>query len=334
MRRDASSTATKDSGTAKDGGSASKDGGGKASKDGGSTKDGGGSSAPPDADDAAVVDDGSAPAADGGPTEPVDIPSPMAAPMVWGFGLGVSDVPAASTFYTGVMKMTVEKDGTKRDDYTETTLYASEAKRGARVVLMSFDDMRNTRKITAKLVFQSADASAVNSAAAAAKYPDYVSRVDFLGVVQFDGPDTYIHEVGGSFDSGGSGISVPYPVALGFAVKDLAASRKFYVALGMTESSVGSFPVTDVNGMATIDEYSVKFEEGTGIVLQSWSPERNTKDNPLKVVMFVPSAKTMADKVVAAGGSIVKEAERIPAYDNRLVVLAKDLDGYILEIVE
>jgi len=61
---------------------------------------------------------------------------------------------------------------------------------------------------------------------------------------------------------------------------------------------------------------------------------RNAKDNPIKVVMFVPDAKAMADKVVAAGGSIAKPAERSPAYDNRLVVVAKDLDGYLLDIVE
>ena len=44
--------------------------------------------------------------------------------------------------------------------------------------------------------------------------------------------------------------------------------------------------------------------------------------------------KAMADKVVAGGGTIVKQAERTPAYDNRLVIVAKDLDGYVLEIVE
>jgi hypothetical protein len=30
----------------------------------------------------------------------------------------------------------------------------------------------------------------------------------------------------------------------------------------------------------------------------------------------------------------VKQAERSAAYDNRLLVVARDLDGYVLEIVE
>jgi hypothetical protein len=210
-------------------------------------------------------------------------------------------------------------------------LYGTQAMRGARHVLMKFDDMRNTRKITAKLVWQSQNASAVNRAAS--MYPDYVSRLN-LGIVQFDGPETYVHEVGGSFDSGGSGISVRYPIALGFAVSVLAASRQFYVSLGMEESRIGTFSVTDANGTGSISEYSVKFAEGAGVVLQQWTPMRNTKDNPVKVIIFVPDAKTTTDKLVAAGGMIVKQAERSQVYDNRLLVVAKDRDGYLLDIVQ
>jgi catechol 2,3-dioxygenase-like lactoylglutathione lyase family enzyme len=255
----------------------------------------------------------------------------MAAPLIWGFAVGITDLPAATKFYTDVMKLAVAKNAIKRDDRTDTTLYSTEAMRGARLVLMKFDDLRNTRKITAKLVWQAQSAATVNRAAA--MYPDYVSRLNF-GIVQFDGPETYIQEVGGSFDTEGGSISVPYPIALGFAVSDQPASRKFYTALGMTESSLGTFSVTDATGTGSITEYTVKFEAGSGVVLQQWSPMRNAKDNPVGMVMFVPDAKAMGDKVVAAGGTIVKPAERTPAYDNRLLVVAKDLDGYMLEIVE
>jgi len=325
-----------------------RDGGKQTSSDGGTPKPGNAPSAQKDsgtakpgadagatgAADAALADAGSAPAQDGGSVPgpgPEEIPAPMAAPMVWGFGIGITDVPGAVKFYTEVMKMTVEKEGIKRAETTETILYGAQAKRGAHLLLMNFDDQRNTRKITAKLVFQASNTRAVNTAAA--KYPDYVSRLNF-GIVQFDGPETYVHEVGGSFDSSASAGSDPYPIAMGFAVSDMAASRKFYTALGMEDSSLGTFSVTDVNGSASITEYTVKFKEGTGVVLQQWSTTRNAKNNPIKVVMFVPDAKAIADKVVAAGGSIAKEAERIPAYDNRLVIVAKDLDGYTLDLVQ
>jgi predicted enzyme related to lactoylglutathione lyase len=262
---------------------------------------------------------------------PLAIPTPVAAAQVWGFGIGITDVPAALRFYTEVMKMTVEKESVKRDDRTETILYATDAKRGARLVLMKFDDMRNTRKITTKLVWQAQNASAVNRAAS--QHPDYKSRLNF-GIVQFDGPETYIQEVGGIFDTAGSGVRVPYPIAMGFSVSNLAASRRFYKALGTSESSLGSFSVTDATGSGRITEYSERFSAGAGLVLQSWSVTRNSKDNPVKVVIFVPDAKAMADKIVAAGGSVVKQAERTPVYDNRLLIVAKDLDGYILELVQ
>lgn len=262
---------------------------------------------------------------------PRDVPAPVKVPSVWGFGIGITDVPNAVKFYTEVMKMTVEKEGVKRDDRTETVLYAKEAKRGARIILMNFDDRRNTRKITAKLVFQAQNASAVNSAAR--QYPDYKSRLN-IGIVQFDGPDTYVHEVGGIFDTSGGRISVPYPVALGFSASSLTASRTFYKSLGMSESRLGSFSVTDATGSGRISEYSARFTEGAGIVLQEWSPKRNAKDNPIKLVLVVPDAKAMADKIVAGGGAIVNEAERTPVYDNRLLIVAKDIDGYLLELVQ
>jgi predicted enzyme related to lactoylglutathione lyase len=271
---------------------------------------------------------------DGGATDsmvPAEIPDPVAEPYAWGFGLGVTDMAAAVKFYTEVMGVTVEKESV-RSDRTETVLYAVEAQRGARLILMKFNDARATRNITAKLVWQAATASAINRAAQ--DYPDYVSRITWP-VVQFDGPDTYIQEVGGIFDPDGAGIEVPYLIALGFSVSDLAASRTFYsMDLGMEEASVGSFPVTDATGSGNITEYSEQHPAGAGIVLQDWSPERNSKDNPVMVVLFVPDAQATADAVVAGGGSIVEPAARTAAYDNRLLIVAKDLDGYVLELVQ
>ena len=264
---------------------------------------------------------------------PAEIPAPVTEPVIWGYGIGITDIAAATKFYTDVMKMTVVKDAVQRDGRTDTLLYSTEAKRGGRIILMKFDDMRETRKITAKLVWQASNASAVNRAAA--MYPDYESRLN-VGIVQFDGPETYIQEVGGIFDttSGANAIMVPYPIALGFAVSDQPASRKFYTGIGMTDSSLGTFTVTDATGTGSITEYTVKYPTGPGVVVQAWSPMRNAKDNPVAVIIMVPDAQAVADKVMAGGGTIVKPAERSAFYDNRLLVVAKDIDGYILEIVQ
>jgi predicted enzyme related to lactoylglutathione lyase len=50
--------------------------------------------------------------------------------------------------------------------------------------------------------------------------------------------------------------------------------------------------------------------------------------------MFVPDAQAAADKIVAGGGSIAQPAQRTPVYDNRLLLVAKDRDGYVLELVQ
>jgi hypothetical protein len=61
---------------------------------------------------------------------------------------------------------------------------------------------------------------------------------------------------------------------------------------------------------------------------------RNSQDNPVKVVLFVPDAQVTADAIVAGGGTIVEPAVRSAVYDNRLLIVTKDLDGYVLEIVQ
>ncbi|HLK36138.1 MAG TPA: VOC family protein [Polyangiaceae bacterium] len=263
------------------------------------------------------------------------IPTPATVPYVWGVGIGITDVPSAVKFYTGVMQMNVEQSNVQRDDRTETVLFASQAKRGSRLVLMNFNDKRNTEDITAKLVWQASNPTGVSTAAAG--YPGYVSRLAGGVIVQFDGPETYIQEVGSGFDTGGAGLDVPYLIALGMSVSNQPASRQFYMtAFGMTEALTGTFQVTDATGTGTITEYTEQYstQGGAAIVLQAWTPPRNSKNSPVKIVLFVPDAQAAADKVAAAGGTIVKTAERTPVYGNRKLVVAQDPDGYILELVE
>jgi hypothetical protein len=65
-----------------------------------------GNAAPP-AEDSGAPDPqpDAAVAADGGvePMEPAEIPAPVTEPVVWGFGLGTSDMPAAVKFYTEIV---------------------------------------------------------------------------------------------------------------------------------------------------------------------------------------------------------------------------------------
>lgn len=294
----------------------------------------GGTSNGNDAMSAMAGTDAAGTTAEGGEGGMAAIPAPVTVPYVWGVGIGITDVPSAVKFYTGVMQMTVEQSDVQRDDRTETVLYASQAKRGSRLVLMNFNDKRNTQDITAKLVWQASNPTGVSTAAAS--YPGYVSRLTGL-IVQFDGPETYIQEVGNGFDTGGAGISVPYLIAMGMSVSNQSSSIQFYnTAFGMTDALTGTFAITDATGSASVTEYTEQYstQGGAAIVLQAWTPMRNSKDNPVKIVLFVPDAQAAADKVVAAGGMVVTPAERTPVYDNRKLIVAQDLDGYILELVE
>lgn len=269
-------------------------------------------------------------ATQGEPQEPA-VPTPVESPQIWGFGIGVSDVPAATEYFKDVMRVVVEKEAVKRDDWTETMLFSQQAPRGGRLSLMAFDDMRNTRNITAKLIWKVKETAAIDEVASS--YPFYMKYLD-VNYVMFEGPDRYIQEISNELDPEGGDVEDPYLVAVGFAVSDGEAARKFYTAIGMTDKSLGSYPITDPTGYGTVGEYSERYGEGRAIVLQTWSPARNAKDNPLKVVIAVPDANAMAEMVVAAGGTIVSQAIRSDLYDNRLLVVAKDLDGYILDLVE
>ncbi|MBN1652313.1 MAG: VOC family protein [Deltaproteobacteria bacterium] len=285
----------------------------------------------------ATSDSGNTDSSESGATETSqdETPEPVATPYVWGVGIGVTDLPQATQFYTDVMKMTVEKE-VMREDRAEVFLFASEANRGSRVVLMKYNDGRNTEKITSKLVFYALDVTGTVATASSAGYRTIFS----MGVVaQIVGPSSYTHEIlnliGGP--PAGTRITVPYLIAVGFSVSDFAASRRFYAeAFGMVESTPWSGAVTDATGAANIQEQTVEFSSqgGAGIVLQSWTPTRNSKDNPVKVVFFLPNALEYAEKIVAAGGSIVQEAERTDVYDNRILIVAADPDGYILELVQ
>ena len=225
------------------------------------------------------------------------------------------------------MNMKIEKENVDRGDRVDTILYAKAVDLGARLILMKFKDNRNTRKITAKLVWHAPSASQVSRKASS--YPDYERRVSLGTLVQFDGPDTYIQEVG-PFDSGAIHL-----VSLGFSTSNQQNSLKFYKQVfGMQSQNLGMpFTVTDINGSATIRETTVNYG-GVSLVLQAWTPTRKSKDNPVMSVHFVPDAQAIADKLKTAGGSIVAEAKRSAAYDNRLLIVAKDPDGYLIELVQ
>jgi predicted enzyme related to lactoylglutathione lyase len=75
---------------------------------------------------------------------------------------------------------------------------------------------------------------------------------------------------------------------------------------------------------------------GSAIVLQGYSDttQRNYKDNPVIQVHDVADAEATAARIASGGGSVITAAGQDTTLGNRVVAMAKDPDGYLLELVQ
>jgi predicted enzyme related to lactoylglutathione lyase len=256
----------------------------------------------------------------------------MGYPYVRAGGIGVTDLDGASTFLTSVLGMSQEGADVTRSDRVERTFFAAKAARGSRVVLMKFDDGRNTMDITAKIVFEAADVQATYNAAVAAGYPSILPPVSLTSTVlvsQVKGPEGYTVEILNGLDPSGADVDTPYFIALAFGVSDFAASRKFYAdALGMVETT----PYSDSDLMEQTMEYPNG--GGAGLVLQHYSMSMHQyENNPVKHVSYVPDVSASLSRIESAGGAVVQAPAAMAAYGGRMGAVLTDPDGVVIEIV-
>lgn len=117
--------------------------------------------------------------------------------------------------------------------------------------------------------------------------------------------------------------------AVGIGVSDLARSEDFYTrVLGMKVQQRIDLP--------HIKEIVVAHEGRTAVVLMHWldgSP-RNYNGNAVKLVFFVPDAKALIQKIREAGLPIQRQAEVMPEFNNMIIGLAEDPDGYVIELLQ
>lgn len=117
--------------------------------------------------------------------------------------------------------------------------------------------------------------------------------------------------------------------AAGIGVSDLQASTEFYTtALGMT--------VTETVTHDEMDEVVLVHEARTGLVLMHWTDgsPRNYKDVPVKLVFYVTDPLAAAERIKAAGGIMTLEPAPIESLGGMVVGLGKDLDGYVVELLQ
>ena len=122
-----------------------------------------------------------------------------------------------------------------------------------------------------------------------------------------------------------------YVGAVGIGVSDLKRSIDFYTrVIGMTKLQKFTLP--------SMDEMVVGFEgrRGSAIVLMHWTDgsERNYQDLPIKIVLYVPDPPAVADAIRAEGLEITREPTPIPELGDAVVGLAKDPDGYVIELLQ
>lgn len=119
--------------------------------------------------------------------------------------------------------------------------------------------------------------------------------------------------------------------AFGIGVSDLQKSVAFYRdVLGMKQRQTYK--------LSYMDEVVLAYDgpRGSAIVLMHWTDgsKRNYKDNPVKIVLYVPDPKAAAERIRAAGMPIVREPTPVPTLGNAVVGFAKDPDGYLIELLQ
>jgi len=117
--------------------------------------------------------------------------------------------------------------------------------------------------------------------------------------------------------------------AVGIGVSDMARSEDFYTrVLGMQVQQRIELP--------HLREVIVGFEGRTSVVLMHWldGSNPNYRNNPVKLVFFVPDAKMLMERIRADGLPISREAEAAPEFNNMTIGLAEDPDGYVVEFIQ
>lgn len=251
------------------------------------------------------------------PLPPAAAPTPTPSSPIPSVGIGVSDLARSIAFYTGPMGMT-QAGELERDGRTETVLVARS--RGMTIALMQFTDgqQRSFEDIPVKLVFAVPDKDAAAQRITQAGYTFTVP-----GLFAAD-PDGYTVEL---MEQPSADYSI---VAFGLGVADSKLATDFYTgAMGMKAgelSNFGSLEETLLTGGGL----------GCALALVHYNDggQHNYKDNPVKVVFAVPSAADALERIVQAGRTIVSPPAAVATLGNATVGVAKDPDGYLVELLQ
>jgi lactoylglutathione lyase len=250
--------------------------------------------------------------------------APAITPYVAAAGIGVTDLEASAKFYTEVLGLTFKYD-LSTPDWDEKVF---EDVRGNSVVLMKFKRERNTKHNPVKLVFAVKDTQEAYDAVLAGGGTSFAAPTTFgeaTVALTYD-PDEYLVELY-------QAPTVPSNVlvGMGIGVSSLDESADFYTrVLGLRFER--DIPVPNFMDEKELKSYLMK---GPSVVLMHYQDESiEYKDIPAKVVLGVSDAKGLA-KAITDEDSAKLLAPPAPYPGSGLIVgMAKDLEGYLVEIIE
>jgi lactoylglutathione lyase len=249
-------------------------------------------------------------------------------------GIGVSDLERSFAFYRDVLGMALRYDLEVPGYANEKVLHFPESK-ASDVVLMNYIDGKehNYTRNPVKLVFYVPSAATVVDRVRAQGLDILLEpspQEAFGGVtVGFArDPDGYVLE----FVEDAT-LTVPYLGATGIGVSDLSRSTDFYTRVLHMEKASEVIQVPSV-----WDEIILRYPSGKGssVVLLHYTDgsTRNYTNVPVKLVHRVPDAGASVGAVAGEGLEVVLEPLPFTANGTEaLVALAKDPDGYTLEMV-
>jgi lactoylglutathione lyase len=62
--------------------------------------------------------------------------------------------------------------------------------------------------------------------------------------------------------------------------------------------------------------------------------DRNYSDNPVKLVFYVTDPVGLTNRIRAEGLEVTREPAPVPGLGGSVVALAKDPDGYVIELIQ
>ena len=123
--------------------------------------------------------------------------------------------------------------------------------------------------------------------------------------------------------------SPDFLTAVGIGDSDLARSEACYRdVLGMKRTATFHLDY--------MDEVMLAHEGRNAVVLMHYTDgsARNYRDNPVKLVFYVTDPRLFACRIRDVGLEITREPEPIESLGGAVVCLAKDPDGYVIELIQ